>query len=303
MIAYDVKRIEIAYAKGCVYMSAEYTRGKPMDKERLAQYLEMAKGERTMKQFAEECGVNPSTFSRIANKKFTGASSETLMRAIFDHAVPNCGFTLDELMDANGMVPAGRVQITGYPYQELVVNDLITSEITRRVGATVCLRKKLRLSKTMGYTPDILCESESFHGNGMWALDIIFASHFASRRDGDASDKQFDKIRNRMMNRRRFFDRLARYATIGYFHPEEVPQRFSFIVLDKNFFEDIVMEYGEQKFQGDVSLVLIDVNNLKVTDEFVFQRRDGNTMEKFFTVPAEEGALGDEEGLIDIDDI
>lgn len=281
-------------------MSMEYTRGKPIDKERLAQYLEMAKGERTMKQFAEECGVNPSTFSRIANKKFAGASSETLMRAIFDHAVSNCGFTLDDLMDANGMVPAGSVRINEYRFQELSVIDLITSEITRRASAVVYLHKKLRLSKSMGYMPDVLYESESFDGNGMWALDIIFASQFASRRDGD---KQITKQRNRMMNRRRFFERLARYATIGYFHPEEVPQRFSFIILDKDFFEDIVTEYGEQKFRNDVSLVLVDVNKLKVTGEFIFPRQEGKMMDMFFTVPVEDETLDNEDDLIDIDDI
>ena len=57
-------------------MQEEYTRVKPVDKERMSKYLEAAKGPgRTMKQFAEECGVNPSTFSRIVNKKLGGAST------------------------------------------------------------------------------------------------------------------------------------------------------------------------------------------------------------------------------------
>jgi len=197
-------------------------------------------------------------------------------------------------------VPAGSVRINEYRFQELSVIDLITSEITRRASAVVYLHKKLRLSKSMGYMPDVLYESESFDGNGMWALDIIFTSQFASRRDGD---KQITKQRNRMMNRRRFFERLARYATIGYFHPEEVPQRFSFIILDKDFFEDIVTEYGEQKFRNDVSLVLVDVNKLKVTDEFIFPRQEGKMMDMFFTVPVEDEILDNEDGLIDIDDI
>lgn len=283
-------------------MQPKYTRGKPVDKERLAQYLEAAKGpSRTMKQFAEECNVNPSTLSRIANKKLVGASSESLMIAIFEHAEPNSGITLDALMDANGMVPAGSVRISDYRLQEMKAIDLITSEMTRRVSALVYPQRQLRLSRTMGYTPDIIFESESFGGNGMWAFDIIPMSHLSYRRDD--IDERERKLRTRMVNRRRFFDRLSRYANIGYFHPEEVPQRFSYAVFDKEYFDDIVNEYGEQNFRGDVSVVLIDFNNLKIVDEFIFHRQEGAMMDKFFTVPLKKGETNDVEGLIDIDDI
>ena len=81
-----------------------------------------------------------------------------------------------------------------------------------------------------------------------------------------------------------------------------MPQRFSFIVLDRDFFEDIVTEYGEQKFRNDVSLLLVDVNKLKVTDEFIFPRQEGKIMDKFFTVSVEDGTLDNEDGLFDIDD-
>lgn len=285
-------------------MQTKYIRGKQVDKERLAYYIGLAKGiGRTMKQFAEECDVNPSTLSRIANKKLVGGSSEALMLAIFEHADPNSGLTLDALMDANGMVPAGSVRVNEYRFQEQAVTDLITSEITRRVSAAVYPCRQLRLSRTMGYTPDIVFESESFGGNGIWAFDVVHMRSMGFRRDGKDRDEEDVKQRNTIMNRRRFFDRLSRYATIGYFHPEEVPNRFSFIVLDKDFFDDIIAEYGNQKFQGDVSLVLADLNNLKVVDEFIFQRRDGSMMDKFFTVPVNDEATDSKDSLIDIDDI
>ena len=283
-------------------MQPRYTRGKPMDKERLAQYLEAAKGPgRTMKQFAEECNVNPSTLSRIANKKLVGASSETLMMAIFEHADPSSGITLDALMDANGMVPVGSNRISEYRLQEMKATELIISEMTHRVSALVYPQRQLRLSGTMGYRPDIIFESESFGGNGMWAFDIVPLGYTSYRRDD--IDERRVKLHIIMMNRRRFFDRLSRYVSIGYFHPEEVPQRFSYVVLDKDYYDDIVNEYGEQKFRGDVSVVLIDLNNLKIVDEFIFHRQEGDVMDKFFTVPLKKGETNDVEGLIDIDDI
>lgn len=285
-------------------MQPRYTRGKPVDKERLAQYLEAAKGPgRTMKQFAEECNVNPSTLSRIANKKLVGASSETLMQAIFEHAASNSGFTLDELMDANGMVPVGSVRISEYRLQEMKATELITTEIMLRVRAVVYPKRQLRLSRTMGYSPDVVFESESFGGNNLWAFDVVMGSRFVYHNADDSIDEQYTKRRNKMMNIRRFFDRLARYTALHYFHFEEVPQRFTYVLLDKDYYEDIIAEYGEQTFKGYVSLLLVDANNLKILDEFIFPHGGESMEDRFFTIPAEETATNDAERLIDIDDI
>ena len=87
------------------------------------------------------------------------------------------------------MVPVGSVRINEQRFQELAVTDLITSEITRRVNAAVYHHKKLRLSKTMGYMPDVLRKSESFGENGLWALG--YCSGITFRRDGESADEQF----------------------------------------------------------------------------------------------------------------
>ena len=90
---------------------------------------------------------------------------------------------------------------------------------------------------------------------------------------------------------------------LHYFHFEEVPQRFTYVLLDKDYFEDIISEYGEQIFKGYVSLLLVDANNLKILDEFIFPHEGENMGDKFFTIPIEETAKNDAERLIDIDDI
>ena len=145
-------------------------------------------------------------------------------------------------------------------------------------------------------------ESDTFGGNGLWAIDVVPMAHFMARRDDDTSEEMVRR-RAQMMNRRRFFDRLSRYATIGYFWEEELPQRFSYVLLDADTFKDIIAEYGEQKFKGDVSLIFVDLNNLKIVDEFIFPRQNGDTMEKFFTVPVDGKITEDDDWLINIDDI
>ena len=155
-------------------MQSGFTKGGQQDKARLAKLLEIAKGQhRTMKQFAEECGVNPSTFSRISNEKMAGSSSEAVIRAIYEHRAPGSRISLMDLMQANGMVPSVHSSYSEYRYQSQLAKEIIMKEMTRRVEATGYLEKRLRLTKTMGYTPDMICENEQFGGNGLWAFDYM----------------------------------------------------------------------------------------------------------------------------------
>ena len=96
---------------------------------------------------------------------------------------------------------------------------------------------------------------------------------------------------------------MSRYATMYYFHPEIVPQRFTFIVANKDLFADVIDEYGEQKFKTDVSLVLVDLDADIVVDEYIFQRSDGAMMNKFFSIKVEDNETEKDEELFDIDKI
>ena len=85
-------------------ISSDYIWAKTqtINRDRFAELLIAAKGERTMKDFAKLCNVNPSTFTRISKKANKGASSIELIQAIAAHAAPNSGVTLEALAEANG---------------------------------------------------------------------------------------------------------------------------------------------------------------------------------------------------------
>lgn len=277
-------------------MPGEYTRGKPLDKEKLAQFLDIAKGPtRTMKQFAEECGVNPSTFSRISNKKISTPCSEAVIRAIYEHKDPNSEFSLDILMAANGMIPYGMARTNRF-VAEKTVAEFIMDEMQIR-GCTVYSGKRLMFSKSMAYRWDILCVDERFGGNGLWGFDIVPSSNNSYRKGLDIPEDR--ARRNRMFDKQRFYSRLSRYAAIRYFHPEDVPQRFSFVVYDKAYYDNILEEYGDQKFYDDVSLLLVDIESRKLTEEFIFKRNDGHMMDKFFSISNDKE---ESSGFIYIDD-
>ena len=98
----------------------DYIRTGKADLEVLSQLVLSAKGKRSMNDFANECGVNTSTISRIINMKNTTACSDEVLVAISKAADPNSGVTLEKLLAANGMVklvPAGTEEAVVSPSQ------------------------------------------------------------------------------------------------------------------------------------------------------------------------------------------
>ena len=91
-------------AKGCHYLLKENPWiENNVDKEKFSSLILKAKGpKRTIRAFAEEIGVAPSTLTRIINKQNKGKSSYALLEKIAKHAYPQANVTLEKLLDVNG---------------------------------------------------------------------------------------------------------------------------------------------------------------------------------------------------------
>ena len=81
-----------------------YCRIREPNIEYLSYLTFKAKGsKRSINEFAKECGVSPSTISRIINKKNTTPNSDKLIKAIAENADIDSEVTLDMLLDAHGL--------------------------------------------------------------------------------------------------------------------------------------------------------------------------------------------------------
>lgn len=80
-----------------------YVRVREPDKNMLSELIIKAKGNRSLSAFARECGVSPSTLSRLVNKKNNQPCSDDLIDAIAKKAAPGSGVTLEELLKAYGL--------------------------------------------------------------------------------------------------------------------------------------------------------------------------------------------------------
>ena len=88
-----------------------YVRVRYPDMEVLGMLTQKAVGKgRSITEFAEACGLAPSTISRVINAKFTNPVSDGVIAAIAKNADPDSGVTLQDLLAVHGLAPVKFVE-------------------------------------------------------------------------------------------------------------------------------------------------------------------------------------------------
>ena len=255
-----------------------------VDREKFAVLLNAAKGARTMKDFSEICGVNPSTFTRIIQKANKGASSTELIEAIAENAVPQSGVTLEDLADANGYtiekdsgIKALRLTSMGTNIETLVRNVLVQELIDRNTEVRMG-NIRYNFGKTMALSPDALIMTNAFgKKDEVWFVDSIVTT----------MDTKLKSINNTTL-KRMAFDRLSRFIFISMNKIELFrPSRYSLVFFDKEIYNLVVEEFAETLVPTYISLILIDTLNSTISDEFVLPHTtEGQQKSYFMTTPS-----------------
>lgn len=262
-----------------------FTKIHEVDKERFAQLLYSAKGPRTMKDFAMECCVNPSTFTRIMKGLNKGASSPELLEAIADNAAPGSDVTLEKLADANGYAIDGCVEgytvpgieiskistLSHYSLSDHMLFSIICQELIRRDNEITLMCRKYSIGKNMMYKPDALIKihplkMDEKENEELWCVEFFHEAFI------------YEKISGRV------FELLSRFAFIGEDGGDNYkPRHFSLVVTDPKTYDEIVDDFGTHLFSYDLRLILVDINNGCIADEFIFpftDKRDRNYLFK-----------------------
>jgi len=286
-----------------------YVKTSEPDKDRLAELVVAARGKRTSQQFAIECGVNPSTLTRILNKQNKGSSKDDLIYAIAEHAAPESGVTLDELMHANGMTKQEHGVMYGRVMNKLeeTVEQILFRELLER-GASI-RRGNIRynVSKTLSISPDILLLTDALkevadEEESVWLMEVMPPA-LRSRADKG----QYPDDRHRIFNtRQRAFQKMSRYsfASMGSIEIFR-PAKFSLITTEKEIYDDLVEEFKEMNVPTNISIIYLDLDMGTVVDEFVLPKSDGKTIPAYFDKVVVQEDDGEEDlGIIkdDIDD-
>ena len=247
----------------------KYYRVSPPDKEQLAELIIRAKGaKRSMRQFAADCNVNPSTLSRIINKKTLGANSNELIATIADKADPDSGVTFDMLMNAHGMK-----LITDNSVLQIRLNiDSVKKTLYKEI-----LERQYTLKE--GDCPWL----ESFLGKCWLSLDLR-----TNALGTDSAAWLFDiwnELDDEANDLSRSSDRLKQWLLmyLGMLNVQErVIDRFSVIVTNEMLYRRVVDALDRYTFSTDISLIYINIDAGKIIDEYLVKMDKRQTREDVF---------------------
>ena len=259
----------------------KYVRVGAPDKDKLAELVLAAIGpSRNRTDFAKELKVNPSTISRIINKKNSGASSDALILAIAKHADPVSGVTEEMLMEAHGMIKETyaneqeRWRYDRYVYEKYTENAirLLTSEILARGYSINSVKNTIRypIVKGVGLAIDtVYMTSAVGMETGKWGCEVInpriFQYPTGIHYDSDS------RRANYVRNSRVIFDRIARVCALSYtsmIEPEDIVDKYSMVFSDEEAYLFYVEAYKDFSVPVRISFILLDLEHGRVKEEY-----------------------------------
>ena len=250
-----------------------------IDKDKFAELLITAKGGRTMKDFAELCGANPSTFTRIIQKTNKGSSSTELIEAIAKQAIPQSGVTIEALADANGYVvekdngiKAAKLSARGIN-TEILVRNVLVQELLDRDAEVRMGNIRYNFGKTLALSPDALIMTNAFgKKDEVWFVDSITTTL-------DINENGTKKFSIKRMA----FDRISRFTLISMNKYETFrPTHFSLVVFDTDVYEMLIDEFAETNVPTVISIILIDTINSTIAQEFVLPHFTEGIQDSYF---------------------
>ena len=259
----------------------KYRRVTSPDKDLLAELVISAKGpRRSMRQFAKDCNVNPSTMSRVINKKTQGANSDDLIAAIADHADPDSGVTFEMLMKAHGMALISddsgavlRVHIeTG--------NRIIKEELLKR-GYSIKEGQEPWLKSFLGgcYIKMDIRTDALGEENSVWLMDIW------TLRPSEVND--VEKASDRLLQW------LLMYIGMLNVDSRHV-DRFSVVISNEALYWYAVEKLEQFIYRNDISVILVDLGAEKVVEEYLVKMDRRVTKENVFYKVEEKTQEGDD---------
>ena len=264
------------------FREEDYEQVYTPDFMRLSTLIERAReagGYATMADFAQACGVQPSTFSRIKTKNIKRPLSWDMIKTIADHTGEENEFIFKQFIRANGLKLKKDLQERPIPdymkdfteleiraknaVRDLVVkmfdeadqDDDITYAILPRFPRNVGYSDRFRM-----YLPaDVVAENRGSDKDypKFWGFRILFP--WGSPRAGAT----------------RSVLSANDYAAVflrDLWEPESFKDiKYSFVTVDKDDYDATVEMYSQTRVNGDISIILLDIENSSITEEYTFE--------------------------------
>lgn len=231
-----------------------------VDQELLIRLIDAARGTRSIRQFAEDLKVNPSTISRILNGKVKEINSQILAK-IAVYADPDSGVTLEKLMEAQGQVKADDIDVL-YSRYESACRRTISDELLQR-GYSVTYVKELdrgtRNICDFAINTNALSEKEE-----IWLFECKMMTAQSNIPVG--------------MGRSRIWIDSA----MAYFYKGGKAKRLTLVVDRKVIFESIKETLASYSLRDEISVMYVSPQMGAVIKEYIAPLEDGRTPKFMF---------------------
>lgn len=283
-----------------------YMQTRVPDITELGNLLKKAKGSnRTMAEYAKECGVSPSTFSRIATGKITQPLSFETVVNIWKNADPEANMIFITLLHANGFVEKsfaekkekrrpGSFELDEAQFStEREIKNIIMEELLDR-DLEVVSQRRIHLDENV---PAII----SGAGRSRLILRIngyepkywfIEAMSYIGVKRGFYGEEPVPEIDFECEADLMFHDSAEIFLKDAW-EPERMEKvQVSFAFTDIETLEAFYSKMKSGKVNGWFSLILVDLESQVVLEERFIPRKDGQTKESLFDLPF-QGEDGD----------
>lgn len=269
----------------------------------LAELLMAAKGkDRSMAKFAEVCGAKPILFSRIMTKSIKKPLDPELIGKIAENV---CGenkdhVTLDRLMRANGYVKnMDNESVRAAQEREIAQIREKNKDFYRsfeRILTDELWNRGCMIGQITGRSP--FETEEPFHDrrfrikpSGVVGLMLrsgdenvywYFRPEVLDEREKSFGDERRGEVYRSLAGR--ILRENAELHLRDLWKPNTLKNcRYSVIFTDKEYFVIYKKLIDGQKVNNYFSLILMDMEQKKVTDEYIMPRFDGAQCESLFT--------------------
>lgn len=236
-------------------------RTKDVDKEETIAIVKAAQGERSMRQFAEEMGVNVSSISRILNGSVTEIRPPLLASIVY-HAAPGSGVTLEKLLNAQGLTMPEERRPVG-KREKWESKNLIADELLLRGYSVRYVIPKTPLID-MSFFPTYVLRTDAFPGeDGNW--------YFI-----DKLCKQVKRVSIAMVDS--WFNSI-----MALYYRGLKAKRVSLVVDSDDLFRAMKKLMERYEIKDEMSVILVSMETGKVLEEYVAPLTDGRTAELVLT--------------------
>ena len=232
------------------YMASTSRQGD-VDAETTADLIAAAKGDRSLRAFAEAIGINPSTLSRIMNGQ-TKEISPKLLAGILENADEESGVTAEKLMAAQGLVRN----------PEKIKQISMLERNYRRVLADILLDQGYDVRYINSEDPetaqiaDIRIETNAFSKNkSTWLIECRTYRSMTTSTGRTIFNKWLEKV-------------------MTYYYSGGKAGRISFMLDNDSFFQYAVDKLSKLSIPDEISVILASGDGNDIEDEYVAPMKD-----------------------------